>query len=444
MGELAGSFEGSAVRGRPGCSEYFRLGPAAAANARTHQAKRHMAKRVMFLGHFGMGNFGNESTLQAMLCQLRTRLPDARFACICTGPATAALTHHIATMPISRTIGNGSKYHGGIRKAVRSVFIGLPRELYRWLEGFAILKGTDVMIVPGTGLLTDAFGVTGWGPYSTFKWSLLAKMRGCKLLFVSVGAGPIYRTISRRLVKITLALADFRSYRDQPSMQYLNSIGFMAADDRVYPDLAFSLPDALFPQDGGRRPRLVVGLGLMEYAGRYSVEHPSSVTYKNYLENLVVFARWLLSRGCDIRLLTGDLSDRRVVTEFVSLLKEHVAESEAERIIDQPIDSVQELAAQLSQTDLVVATRFHNILLALLDQKPVVAISFHHKCESLMSGMGLSDYCLNINSLRSGDLIERFCDLEKNAPALRKMIRRHIDKCRAALEEQYELLCSKV
>ena len=43
-----------------------------------------------------------------------------------------------------------------------------------------------MLIVPGTGLLTDAYGLGGWGPYSLFKWSLAAKLRGCRVLFVSV------------------------------------------------------------------------------------------------------------------------------------------------------------------------------------------------------------------------------------------------------------------
>ena len=39
---------------------------------------------------------------------------------------------------------------------------------------------TDALVVPGTGFLTDAAtGPFGW-PYDIFKWSLLAKLCGCK------------------------------------------------------------------------------------------------------------------------------------------------------------------------------------------------------------------------------------------------------------------------
>ena len=71
-------------------------------------------------------------------------------------------------------------------------------------------------------------------------------------------------------------------------MQYLKSIGFHADNDPIYPDLVFSLPEAEIPhQDTKKSRRPVVGLGLMDYAGKYSVPRPSNEIYLAYLENLV-------------------------------------------------------------------------------------------------------------------------------------------------------------
>ena len=110
----------------------------------------------------------------------------------------------------------------------------------------------------------------------------------CKLLFVSVGAGPIYSRAGRFFVKAALFLADFRSYRDASTLEYLRGIGFRVGDDPIRPDLAFSLPETSAPQQHeGENGRLVVGLGLMEYAWKYSVEKPTSAVYSAYLEVLV-------------------------------------------------------------------------------------------------------------------------------------------------------------
>ena len=50
---------------------------------------RKKKKKIVLFGHFGWGNFGNESTFQAMLCYLRRLESDAEFTCICTGPETS-------------------------------------------------------------------------------------------------------------------------------------------------------------------------------------------------------------------------------------------------------------------------------------------------------------------------------------------------------------------
>jgi polysaccharide pyruvyl transferase WcaK-like protein len=412
---------------------------------RVGTGSKRQGTRVAFLGHFGLDNLGNEGTLQAILHRLRHLLPHAEFACVCTGPAAIATTHAITAVPISRALFRTSTVHNGIVKLLRSIFVGVPSELYRWLEAFMTLKNTDVFIVPGTGLLTDAYGVRGWGPYSTFKWSVVAKLRGCKLLFVSVGAGPIYNRFSKFFVKSALGLANFRSYRDVRSMRYLQSIGFVPTNDQVFPDLVFSLPQTVIPlENNSAKAKGVVGLGLMEYAGRYSVANPNPTTYRNYLETLVTFASWLLTRGFDVRLLIGDSCDRAVVEEFKDLLNERLPVHDSGRIIDEPAASVEQLLSQLAATDMVVATRFHNVLLALLLDKPVMSISFHHKCASLMSEMGLSEYCQDINCLNADWLIEQFCELEKNAEVLKPLIRARAEEFRRALDEQYDRILKEM
>jgi len=303
------------------------------------------------------------------------------------------------------------------------------------------LMRIDMLIIPGTGLLTDAYGLLGFGPYNMFKWSLIAKICRCKLLFVSVGAGPIYGILGRCFVRSSLSLADFRSYRDKSTVQYLEGIGFRSDSDRVYPDLAFSLPEAAIPnRDTTKSRRCVVGLGLMEYGGMYSVLKPSSENYLAYLENLVTVVNWLLAHEYDVRLLCGDLGDMHAKQQFSELLRERLSVRDEGRIVDEPVLSVESLLSQIVATDIVVATRFHNVLLALLCNKPVISISFHHKCASLMNAMELSGYCLDINELKADRVIEKICDLDVNADKLKRLIRQKVTEFRKALDEQYSVI----
>ena len=398
-------------------------------------------KKVAFFGHFDSSNFGNESTLQAILYHLRRFQPDAEVICICTGPEATAATHHIETIPIAETFLNFWMPRKGLLKVIRRAFIGLPSEPYRWAKGVIRLSRTHVLIVPGTGLLTDAYGLSSWGPYNLFKWALIARICRCKLFFVSVGGGPIYGTVGRCLVKLALSLADFRSYRDNPTKQYLESMGLRVAKDPVYPDLAFSLAEAVIPpQEFKKNGRSVVGIGVMGYAGKYTVYGANDKIHSAYLETLVTVVKWLLARGHDVRLLTGDLSDRQALQAFRDLLQERLSPCAEGHIISEPICSIEELLSEIVACDVVVATRFHNIILALLCDKPVISISFHHKCQSLMSSMGLIEYCLDISDLRADQVIEKFSDLETNADKLKLLIKEKARDFRGALDEQYKYI----
>ena len=400
--------------------------------------------QVALFGHFGTDNFGNESTLKAILYHLHRMLPAAAVTCVCSDPEAAVKIHNITAVPISGVVAERLILGNPLRRLARKVCSGIPSELYRWFQAFMVLRDKDMLIVPGTGLLTDAYGLSKWGPYNLFKWSLTAKLCCCKLAFVSVGVGPVYSCLGRWLVKSALWLADFRSYRDETSLQYVRRLGFKVNTDRVYPDLVFSLPKAIIPCDTKRTRRRVVGVGLMEYAGKYSTEKPNTAVYHAYLDALVIFVRWLLDHDYDVRLLVGDLRDVAATQEFRFLLTERLLMEDEGRVINELPASVEQLLSQLATTDIVVATRFHNVLLALLLNRPVIAISFHHKCVSLMSQMGLSEYCQDINQLDAGRLIEQFRDSEKNGEKLRMLIHHRMEACRTALDEQYDLIFSSM
>lgn len=126
------------------------------------------------------------------------------------------------------------------------------------------------------------------------------------------------------------------------------------------------------------------------------------------------------------------------------LLREGLAARDEGRIIDEPVTSVDNLLSQISATDIIVATRFHNVLLALLCNKPAISISFHHKSVSLMSAMGLSEYCLDINDFKAEMLIAKFCDLKTNVSKLKPLIREKVREFRDALDEQYRFIFNEM
>jgi polysaccharide pyruvyl transferase WcaK-like protein len=275
--------------------------------------------------------------------------------------------------------------------------------------------------------------------YDIFRWAIIAKLCRCKLLFVSVGGGPIRHPLSRYLVRVALALADYRSYRDAASKEHLEAIGIDVKNDAVYPDLAFSLPKAAVPNnhDPGRRG-VVIGVGLMNYHnGRRSGN--DGTIYRDYLERLASFVVRLLECRYAVRVLIGDFVwDASVRQDLRRELEERGLNYEDGRIVDEPASSVDELLSQLSSVDVVVSSRFHNLLLGLMLGKPAVAISYHEKFKPLMNGVGLGGSCQDIEHIDVDELIAMVVTLQRNAPGIKHQIARETEGYRMALDEQYE------
>lgn len=401
-------------------------------------------RKIALFGTFGTGNLGNECTLQAMLFNIRRHVPNAELSCICTGVEQTASTYGIRALAIReislREINNRAW------RLLRKISVGIPVELYRW---FSVIKGlmrTHMLIMTGTGMLSDC----GIGPlglhYDILRWSLVAKLCRCKLLFVSVGAGPIRHPLSRFFVKAALRLADYRSYRDCFSKEYLQSIGFHADGDPVYPDLAFSLPECMLPddKDDGDK-RTPVGVGLITYNVQGSLSEDIEQTYSEYTKKMARFIGWLVEHNRTVRVLTGDVVyDNRVRDDVRTTLSQSELTYEKSNIIDEPAGSFEELLSQLAKTKVVVASRFHNLLLALMLAKPALAISFHEKDDSLMTAVGLQEFCQDIKNLDVSRLIEQFVRLEEDADRLREEIRRKTRRYRRELDKQYTRIFEEI
>jgi len=227
-------------------------------------------------------------------------------------------------------------------------------------------------------------------------------------------------------------MATYRSYRDRASQQYLEKIHFSTRRDRVYPDLAFGLPQRILPSPKpARQPPLVIGVGI-----KGPKKGDTGATNIAYLDAMAGFVSWLCANGYTVRLLVGDIEyDARTRQDFIQRLQS----GSQHHLISEPTPTVEELLRQLQDTDAVISTRFHNLVLALLLGKPVIAISDHPKLDSLMDGLDLGRYCLHFDHLAVSDLIGMFTQLQSDIGTLQPYIAKKVDEYRAAVDEQFAL-----
>jgi polysaccharide pyruvyl transferase WcaK-like protein len=123
--------------------------------------------------------------------------------------------------------------------------------------------------------------------------------------------------------------------------------------------------------------------------------------------------------------------------DFLNLLKERGLATCDGQIIAEPVLTVDQLLSQLAATDIVISSRFHNLVLALMLNKPVLALSFHQKLDSLMAGLGLADYCVPLRNLGVDMLIKHFVELERNAEKLKPDIKRKVEQYREVWDREY-------
>jgi polysaccharide pyruvyl transferase WcaK-like protein len=417
-------------------------------------------RRIALFGNFGTGNLGNEATLQAMVYNLRKRLPNVEITCVCPGPENTASEYSISAVPIrasfpifsvsskadepaggvSRTALEPHRWFKAFAKFRRPLRICVYPlvETYRCFKAISSLKASDMLVMTGTGMLGD-YGITPLGlHYDIFRWSVIAKLCRCKLLFVSVGGGPIHHPLSRCFIRVALGLANYRSYRDAASKEYLEAIGIDVKNDPVYPDLAFSLPIAVKPNNYADRQGIVIGVGVMNYHNRLDRSGNDETIYRDYLGRLALFVVRLLECKYTVRVLIGDfVFDAGATRDLRRVLEEHGLSYKDGRIIDQPASSIDELLSQLSSVDVVVSSRFHNLLLGLMLRKPVIAISYHEKFQPLMTSVGLEGFCQDIEHIDVDELIGNVIKLQKNA-GIKRQIARQTESYRMALDGQYE------
>lgn len=400
-------------------------------------------KRITFFGLFGQQNWGNDCTLEAILLNSRKHLPDFDFDCVCTGPEEISKIYGIHSIPLQgkHRTKRRSGEKGAFLKISRILFF-FPKELLHWCKSYRALKGTRMLIVPGTGILTEFERKILGRCYEIFMWSMIAKLRHCNLLFVSVGAGPVLNPMSRWFIKLALSMADYRSYRNDYSKKYLERIGFKANMDPIYPDLAFSLPITMMENSINRNSdKLVIGVGVKDYYGKDAMQQDRDSIYKLYVDKTGYFIIWLYENGYTVRLLVGDtLYDNNVKEDIKYNILNKGVDYNNGNIIDEPIHSVGQIVTQISKTDVVVSPRFHNIILALMLNKPVISLSYHDKFSSLMADQELEEYCLNLDDLNIDRLIEMFTKLMDNAENIKHRIQLKAEENRLSLEKQYKLI----
>jgi len=434
--------------------------------------------RIALLAHIGKGNLGDEATLTAVLRNIALRRPGAEIRAFTLNPEDTRERHGVLAYPLRRprtpasSSGSNRPSTGdeggavvadqrlieivkrrlkrsplllGALRRVRDGALAVPAffsDLAFLFESSRRLKGTDMLVVVGGGQLGDYFG-GAWGfPWTILKWTLLARLRGAEVVFLSVGAGPIGSRLSKTFFRWALTPARYRSFRDEGSRSLVESLGAPTGDP-VFPDLVHGLPvdeperRAFDDVVGG----VVVGINPLPFQdSRYWAEADPEV-YRRYVEKLATFTDWLIDAGHRVVLFpTQVIADVPVVRDVQARVQRGRRSLAPGSLTCPMVRSLDDLFRVIATTDLVVAGRFHGVVVSLLMSRPVVGLAYNKKTDELMTDVGMGEYVADVDRFDVAWLIDRFERIRDEADAAVDRIETRRAEYRAALDDQYDAL----
>ena len=433
-------------------------------------------RHIGILGHYGNQNLGDEAIIQAVMQNLRNFLPDVELIGFSINPEDTCVRHNVPAYPIRRrvqqrsatglsslTASAPSVSKPPAKRTLKGIIKTIPvvktvakagidtlsklkvcvQEIHFLGEGFKQLSTVDALLVAGSNQFLDNFGGP-WGfPYTLLKWSVLARISGTQLFFLSVGAGPLSQRLSFRFIRWALKFSSYTSLRDFSS-QYLlrEKIGYSGPLE-VAPDLAHSLqkqhiiPSPL-PASRKTGDLPAVGINPMPvFDSRYWCD-PVEDKYWLYVNKLADFSQRLLMDGYPLFFFPTQEKDNNVITDILDILDENGLLKAPRKEYVLQNSSVDELLANIAACDIIVPTRFHGTVLSLLLEKPMLGICYYQKATELLSASGQAQFAYDHETFTSDMLWDGFSALTGDLASVSEQIRSKNEEYVFALNKQYQ------
>lgn len=440
--------------------------------------------RIALLTPYNGGNLGDAAIQDAVIANLRLRLPGAEFWGISLNSDNFVERHGTGAFPLCAQQGRFYRMcHGRIalpsgeerspeaplgekratmpnvlRRVLKHVpvlwpclrrirFLGrcIHGELSHFAQGYRFLRTQDLLIVSGGGQLDEEWGGPWGHPYALFKWAFLARIAGVPYAIASVGACKITSIMSRFFLSAALRTARYRSYRDLNSREAAARLLQRASRDPVVPDMAFSLPSAELPTPAGirsiSRGRQVVAISPIAYAKPRTWVFEDSALYDRYLQEMASVTSQLLRREYFLVIVWSGLGDDdSVIHEIMERLDDDSKRRAARQMHVPVIRNWKDFVAQLQEADLLIASRLHSTILGFVMQTPAIAISFDPKVDWVMQDVGQTDYLLHISDFRAEDVIDALNRIELSTATVAAQIRSYQLGIHSAFARHYDTL----
>jgi polysaccharide pyruvyl transferase WcaK-like protein len=414
--------------------------------------------KIGLLDHMGYGNLGDAATQEALIANIKRRLPEAVIIGFSLNPEDTRKRHNVSCYsitwwhpdPQSSDVGSTSDRNPGfqLKSIVKKIPVFYPAAKHVWHfvhelthlgRSFRILRTLDSLIIAGGGQLSELWRGPWSHPYNVLKFCVLAKFANTKLLFLNVGAGPLNHPLSKLFARWSVCLADYVSFRDVESQTLVRELG-VKRKTYVGPDSAYALDVTNYrTRNRVNASGRLVGINPIGFCDPRIWPRPDSSAYSQYLDKLAAFSLWLLAHHYRLRIFSGEVSvDAHAVEDLKARLLNTLPAANIDHIFKARSENVKDLFLEMAQFDFVVTSKFHGVVFSHLLQKPVIALSYHNKIDDLMLTVGHSQYCLDIEHFNTDGLNKAFSALVENAQELKSRFRQNVTSYADALQQQFD------
>lgn len=381
--------------------------------------------RIAVIGTFGNFNLGDDSLLAAFVQWTRANSPETEVIALAPRPDRVtslfgidALDHEGRRTQAGGTLGNSNATddqetpsspasNPALLVLKSTLRASLPR-LWRTLSAarrlvatglqavvafplrLRVARSIDGFVVLGGGQIFDHWGGPTGHPLTVFLWTLACRIASVPVVVLSLGGKPLHHRASAWLWRRALATAHYVSFRDPDTIDLMHSYGYPAKATQV-PDLAFGLHVPRLPP--ARRVPRVVGVSPMAFRRPGIDPEASSPHYWSYIGTLATLCERLHEAGYEVLMFPSQTrSDTIALDDLLSRLRPTTRQAIGVR----EVTGLDDLLACIAQTDAMIATRFHGVVLSLVSGRPVVSISYQpRKNDRLLEPFGLARFALS-------------------------------------------------
>jgi polysaccharide pyruvyl transferase WcaK-like protein len=193
----------------------------------------------------------------------------------------------------------------------------------------------------------------------------IAKFLRRKIFILFIGMGPFTTKAQINQVRKSLNKCDYISFRDEKSAKYYSKLNNLISIDPV-----FSLKNT---KKRNYRRIINISIGLINPR----IFSQDDISYNNYINNITNLIVCLRKEGFKISLFSTELSDYAVINDIKSTTTDFdviYIESES-----------QLLKFYKNDTDFLIASRMHSLIIAFTQSIPIYGIVWHEKVLSFFN-----------------------------------------------------------